>query len=431
MTTQDSDPLKDQRPLYWSRELSRRFLLIASLLYLAALGANLTYVLRNQCGFAYLPGRPEMFVGTILVLLLLEWWVHWRFSATMTHRTGIWLIGARILLYETAAALDCSNFSIILYMLLPFLAYIFINKWSAFVLGGLFTAWVGIKVGFFRCPDCPIDQNVTPVLLLGVGMFWSTAMGGLVKGVETSRARAKQLLADLEQSHQELRKYAAQVEELAVVEERNRVARDIHDSVGHSLAVVNVQLEKALVFHRRDPDVTEQAVKDARRAAKEALSDVRASVRTLRQSNELFSLSEALTALVERSISDTLKVDLKIEGSEAGYSKPALMTLYRAAQEGVTNVYKHAGASQVWIKVYLDEKMAHLQIRDNGNGFELGWEEGLPSNSLGGYGLQGIRERLEFAGGDMTLESSPTKGTTLKVTVPKQRLFEPIRWETS
>ena len=77
---------------------------------------------------------------------------------------------------------------------------------------------------------------------------------------------------------------------MAAAEERNRVARDIHDSVGHSLAVVNVQLEKALVFHQREPDVAEQAIKDARRAAKEALGDVRASVRTLRQLNEMFSL---------------------------------------------------------------------------------------------------------------------------------------------
>ena len=102
-------------------------------------------------------------------------------------------------------------------------------------------------------------------------------MGGLVKGVETSRARTKQLLTDLEQSHHELRDHAAEVEELATAEERNRVARDIHDSVGYSFAVVNVQLEKALVFLRRDVDVTEQAMKDARRAAKEALGDVRES----------------------------------------------------------------------------------------------------------------------------------------------------------
>lgn len=424
MTDREGGFPANQPPLYWSRELGERFLLIASFLYLAALGTNLTYVMRNQCGFAFLPGRPEMFVSTIVVLLLLEWWAHRRYGANMTRQTGVWLIGARIFFYEVSAALDCSNFAIILYMLLPFLAYIFINKWTAFALAGVFTTWVAVKVGFFRCPDCPIDQNMTPVLLLGVGMLWSTAMGGLVKGVETSRSHARGLLVDLERSHQELQKYAAQVEELAAAEERNRVARDIHDSVGHSLAVVNVQLEKALAFHRRDLDVAEQAMKDARRAAKEALGDVRASVRTLRQTTDVFSLSEALTSLVDRSTSDTLKIDLNVRGSQMSYSKPALMTLYRAAQEGLTNVYKHAGANRVWIHVQLGDHSANLQIHDNGSGFEPEQVEGLPLNRQGGYGLQGLRERLELVGGNMLLHSNPAEGTTLTVIIPRQRLTE-------
>ena len=100
------------------------------------------------------------------------------------------------------------------------------------------------------------------------------------------------------------------------------------------------------------------------------------------------------------------------------------MTLYRAAQEGLTNVYKHAGASQVWITVHLDDRSAHLQIRDNGNGFEPEPVEGLPANRHGQYGLQGIQERLELVGGEMSLESNPTEGTTLIVTIPKQHLTE-------
>ena len=426
MVSYDGALSANERSLYWSRELGGRFLWIAAFLYLAALATNLTYVLQNECGFAFLPGRPEMFVGVIFGLLVLEWWAYKQYSSQMTRQVGIGFITARVLIYEVAAALDCSNFAIILYMLLPFLAYMFINKWAAFAVGGLFTTWVGIKVGFFRCPDCPIDQNVTPVLLLGVGMLWSTAMGGLVKGVEMSRAQTRQLLANLEQSHQQLQKYAAQVKELAAAEERNRVARDIHDSVGHSLAVINVQLEKALVFHLHNPDITEQAMKDARRAAKEALDDVRTSVRTLRQSTAVFSLPEALTKLAERSGSDTLKVDLCLEGSETGYSRPALTTLYRVVQEGLTNVHKHAQASQVWINVCLSDQTATLQIRDNGIGFTEPVEN-MPAKRQGRYGLQGIRERLELVGGEISLESSPTNGTTLTVTIPKQRLTEPVR----
>ncbi|HAV77037.1 MAG TPA: hypothetical protein DCX53_06760 [Anaerolineae bacterium] len=343
----------------------------------------------------------------------------------MTRQAGIWLLVVRILLFEIAASLDCSSFAIFLYILLPFLAYMFINKWAAITLGVIFTTWVGIKFGFFRCPDCPIDQNITPVLITGVAMIWSNAMGGLVKGVEISRAKTKQLFADLERSHQKLKEYAARVEDLAAAEERNRVARDIHDSVGHSLAVVNVQLEKALVFQQRDADVTEQAIKDARRAAREALGDVRESVRTLRKSVEAFSLTERLHTLAGRSGSESIKLDLQVEGSEEGFSKPALMTLYRTAQEALTNVYKHANATRVIISAHLGDGSAQLRVQDNGDGFEVTSVLDSSFHRQGHYGLQGIRERLELVGGELSLKSRPNVGTTLTVTIPKKRLTEP------
>jgi len=425
MTSQARHTQYGQNSFIWSRELGGRFLLIASLLYLAALGANSIYVLNNQCGFAFLPGRPEMFAGVIFTLLIFEWFTHRAYGGNMTRQRGLWLLGGRLVLIEIATMLDCSFFASILYLLIPFLAYIFVGKWTASILAVALIIWIAIKVGFFRCHGCQLDEYVTPVLQFGVGLLWSTVMGGLVKGVETSRARTKQLLTDLEQSHHQLRDYAAQVEELATAEERNRVARDIHDSVGHSLAVVNVQLEKALVFLRRDVDVTEQAMKDARRAAKDALGDVRESVRTLRQSADVFSLAASLPTLIEHSKNDMLEINLQMGGSESGYSKPALMTLYRAAQEALTNVHKHANASQVQITVHLGDVSGKLQVQDDGIGFDTKQMEELSTQRQGHYGLHGIRERLELVGGEMSIESGAGEGTTLTVILPKGRLTEP------
>jgi len=424
MTIQASRNQDIKNASIWSRELGGRFLLIASLLYLAALGANSIYVLNNQCGFAFLPGRPEMFAGVIIALLIFEWSMHRIYGGNMTRQTGLWLLGGRLVLIEIATMLDCSFFASILYLLIPFLTYIFAGKWTASILAVALTTWIAIKVGFFRCQGCQLDEYVTPVLQFGVGLLWSTVMGGLVKGVETSRARTSELLSDLEQSHQQLRDYATQVEELAAAEERNRVARDIHDSVGHSLAVINVQLEKALVFLCRDVNVTEQAMKDARRAAREALGDVRESVRTLRQSAEMFSLAESMAKLIERSKSGALNINFKMDGSESGYSKPALMTLFRSAQEALTNVHKHAKASQVKITVHLGNGSGQLQVQDNGIGLDLKQFGELSTHRQGHYGLQGIRERLELVGGEMSIESESGVGTTLTVTIPKGRLGE-------
>jgi signal transduction histidine kinase len=236
---------------------------------------------------------------------------------------------------------------------------------------------------------------------------------------KASRARAEELLAELEVSHQQLKDYAGQVAELATTRERNRLARDIHDSLGHYLAVINVQLEKALAFRAKKPREADQAVSDAKQLASEALQDVRRSVSALRAAGELPELIPSLATLVERVRSDHCLVELHIEGSEDGFSKPGLLTLYRAAQEGLTNIQKHAGASHAWIELHFGEQEATLSLRDNGRGFDPLGQQHLQPGREGGYGLQGLQERLELVGGSLKVESVLGAGTSLRVTVPR------------
>ncbi len=417
--TLESVKTEGTQPLYWTNELSRRFLYISSFIYLAAIGTNFIYVSQNDCGFSLLPNRPDLYAVLLLGLIGFETWSHRHFGGSLTRQTGIWLIGLRIVFYEIAASLDCSNFAIILYILLPFLAYIFINKWAAYSVAIIYTLWTAIKSGSFRCPGCSLDEYITPVLIMGVAMLWSTLMSWLVIGMEKSRTHTKQLLSDLETSHKKLKIYAARVEELATVEERNRIAREIHDSVGHSLAVVNVQLEKALVFHDRDSNVAYRAIKDAKGAAQEALNDVRNSVRTLRQTSQSFSLVEAISNLIGRFSNEDLKIEFREKGSQENIQSSTLMALYRIAQEALTNVYKHAKATQVDIDLDLNDSFALLRIQDNGAGFNPNEIE-LSENSPGQFGLHGIDERLELLGGDLNVESSPGNGTTLIVKIPQR-----------
>ena len=169
-------------------------------------------------------------------------------------------------------------------------------------------------------------------------------------------------------------------------------------------------------------NVDEHAARWAVRLASEALQDIRSSVGALRTQQELFSCSAAITALVEQVGDSQFSIDLKIEGSEEGFSKQVLLTLYRAAQEGLTNIQKHAGASAVHINLTFDEAAANLTLSDNGRGFEPVLLQHLQPGRAGGYGLQGVQERLELVGGNLKLESSPGKGTTLFITVPKDPL---------
>ena len=239
----------------------------------------------------------------------------------------------------------------------------------------------------------------------------------LIRQERTSRVEAEKLLDELELSHRQLQDYAAQVAELATVEERNRLAREIHDSLGHYMTVINVQLEKAIAFRDRNPAEADQAVKDAKHLASEALKEVRKSVGTLRTSPEKFSLTESLDTLVKHMENDRLTIDLEIEGDENDFSRQSLVTLYRAAQEGLTNIQKHAHATHVTIRIKLEDQEASLSITDNGQGFDPTTlnEQQMESH----YGLQGIKERLELIRGSFTVESAPNEGTSLLVTVPK------------
>jgi signal transduction histidine kinase len=156
----------------------------------------------------------------------------------------------------------------------------------------------------------------------------------------------------LEEAHRQLSIYAEQVEELATTKERNRLARDIHDSLGHFLTIINVQLEKALLFRERDQKEADQAVRDAKRLASEALQDVRRSVSTLRTMEERFTFTPAITELVERVQSSQSELSFQMKGSEEGYARQALMSLFRAAQEGLTNIQKAATACKGYASVW-------------------------------------------------------------------------------
>lgn len=249
-------------------------------------------------------------------------------------------------------------------------------------------------------------------------LLFILAMTYQAKRERANRLRVERLLQELKKSHQQLQDYADKVAELTIIEERNRLARDIHDSLGHYLTVINVQLEKAMAFRDRNPQVADQAIRDAKRLSGEALHDIRGSVGALRDIQEPFSLIHTLTGLVKNMRSRQLTIELEIDGSEEGFSQQSLTTLYRAAQEGLTNIQKHAQAGLATISIKFESQLASLSITDNGQGFN----PGIVNKNESHYGLQGVRERLELIRGSLELESAPGQGTSLSITVPRNPL---------
>jgi signal transduction histidine kinase len=237
----------------------------------------------------------------------------------------------------------------------------------------------------------------------------------LMLGERISRQKAEQLLDDLRRAYRQFQSYAAQA--LATTEERNHLAREIHDGLGHYLTVINVQLEKALAFRNVDPAEADQAVYEARRMVSEALQEVRGTLGALASAPDRFDLTAALKQLV-LNIGNKTQVDLWLRGSEAGYPTQALLVLYRVAQEALTNVQKHAGASRAQVDLNLGADAATLDIVDDGVGFDVP-STANESRVGAGYGLRDMLERVELFGGELAVASAPGLGTSLRVRLPR------------
>jgi signal transduction histidine kinase len=241
----------------------------------------------------------------------------------------------------------------------------------------------------------------------GVGLL---AAAGFAAVVTTLLAREQRARTQLAETHGRLREYALQAEKLAAAEERNRVARDIHDGLGHALTVVQMQIKAARAVLVADREKTDEVLAKAQEQAEEALREVRRSVAALREPAAPVPLPEALKALAEETSAAGVPTTLDITGTVRQMPEQAHETLFRAAQEGLTNVRKHARATRAGLTLdYSRPALVRLEVRDDGVGDE-------PTER--GFGLLGIEERAAHAGGVAALESVPGKGSTLSVEVP-------------
>ena len=234
----------------------------------------------------------------------------------------------------------------------------------------------------------------------------------MVVSTQKGRAEIERMASELAVANRHLGAYAAQAEELAAARERNRLAREIHDSLGHYLTVVRVQLEAALAVHERGPDLAMDAVRKAQALVGEGLREIRNSIAALRAAPlERRTLCEALLALVAESEAGGLAVKMEVKGTERELSAAAGLTLYRAAQEGLTNVRKHAaGANPRLLLTFVPTDAVSLTVSDDGPGAE---------STNGGFGLLGLRERAALLGGNFSTQTAPGNGFTLTIELPE------------
>lgn len=247
------------------------------------------------------------------------------------------------------------------------------------------------------------------------GYLFTIAFTLLASGAFRDRRKAEQLSHELSLANAQLRAHAAETEKLATIQERNRLAREIHDGVGHYLTVIKVQLDAADAVMRTDPARAADSIRTAARLAAEALDDVRRSVGTLASENARPPLADMLRQLTGDA---SPLATFRVEGVPRPLGSAAEHALFRAAQEGLTNLRKHSAATAATLTLdFRDPARVRLMLVDNGNGSSASAPSSANGNG-GGHGLRGLRERIALLGGTLAAGIRPEGGFMLSAEVP-------------
>ncbi len=261
---------------------------------------------------------------------------------------------------------------------------------------------------FFHPPSAPYLPPLTVLVIqtvsfLLVGYFISTLV---------SRLRAQH--ASLEQANQKLVHYAGALEHLTITRERNRLARELHDTLAHALSALSVQLETVKAYFDVDYDTARRLLDNSVQTTRSGLLETRRAMKALRASPlDDLGLLLALREMAEEASSRAgMQLHLSLPGEMAPLSHDVEQVVYRVAQEAVANVAHHANAQNLTLQLMVNEGCVLLLVRDDGLGFNA--EENPAVNH---YGLAGMRERAHLVGGKLTVDSRPGEGTTISLKI--------------
>lgn len=385
-----------------------RYILIFSIITLVSLGGALVYVLWNA-QFTLTWQEAVVVAGLLTQIGLFIWLGYTGKDEGFT---------SRMLAIFFSASLAIWLVEFWLYPDIFWLVYLYIGQMFG-MLRLRIALPVSIVLGLFTVvaqTGWHFGSENTQDFLVGLG-YWAFILVFMVyinQVGRTSQERAH-LINELKAAQKELEAAQQQKEELAVLRERERLARDLHDSLGHALVTISVQLEAIQRLYRVNAQQASAQVDELKALTRASMEDLRRSIAGLRAAG-----------LGERSLCQTLQEDCMEFGVRSGVEidcgvdarldevRPALAeTIWRVVQEALTNVEKHAQASKVSVAVEVDPQDVHLRIVDDG--------VGLPQNAeykTDCYGLRGMRERVEALGGRLVLDNIEA-GTLVEVVLPR------------
>ena len=308
--------------------------------------------------------------------------------------------------------------------------------------------WVGVFFfitagSYWYLSDMMNDTFAFNTVVAGGGFFFFSALGGALAGMRKNREERRHLLTELTHAYTQLQEYARHAEALAVSEERNRLSRELHDTLGHRLTISIVQLEgvKKLLEQAPYREQVTRMVGTAHTQLIEGLDELRGTLHTLhglqtdaapalnrppsspavadnhqtlrKILGDADNLIPSLQRLIhEFAIATGVNLHTQLPDTLPRLSAEQSITIYRAVQEALTNTHKHARARNAWVDMETMGGALTLTMRNDGLDFVP------PSNGYGGYGLKGMRERATQLGGTLDVIKPEEGGILLTLNLP-------------
>lgn len=345
-----------------------------------------------------LPAWTRLVGGCLLVLIVAAFvLVGRKVYVTYNLRTAMLYLGFFCVASLTLIGLAPAGY-LTLFALFPQIWSMVPLRWAIGTSSGLVLGMSGItivKAGWTT--DAILSAALTAVLVLGMG----TLMGLWIHGIVVESEKRKALIAELQETRAEL---AESHHREGVQAERERLAAEIHDTLtqGFLSILVHAQATDAVT---KDEAVRERLAL-IEQTARENLSEARSLVAALAPEDlRGRTLADALQRVADRS-----NARLRVDGEPRTLPANAEVVLLRAAQEALTNVRKHADATQVDVILGYDDGQTTLEVHDDGVGFD--------ADNVDGFGLPGMRSRVQQVSGTMTVQTAPGKGTTIRLVVP-------------
>lgn len=276
---------------------------------------------------------------------------------------------------------------------------------------GIFTLAISVMLFYGHNVDAP--QYI--VIYVAAYLFF-TSYTLILKQTEKARSGSQILLSELRDTNRQLQELAAQADDIATIRERNRLARELHDSVTQSIFSMTLITSSALVLQERDPSQVTEKLQQLQGLAHDALGEMRNLINQLRP---LSIAEQGLEAVLKEHLNElksrnNLDVSLTVPPARLPIEQRQQQELFRIIQEALNNICKHALVNQATVAFEVDSGFVTVTIQDHGVGFDPARKDKDPTH----FGLSSMRERAQELGGTLDVSASPGEGTRITIRIP-------------